>query len=91
MGKKPSSAPEVANGNVPRSGRMKKPGIARDESLWSAALEQHEQEQEMQMREAVQNASKDFLAVHVMGDSERSSSISTGGASEPEVKTSSMV
>jgi hypothetical protein len=94
MGKKPSSAPEMVKGNVPRSGRMKNPGMARDESLWSAALEQHtqhEQEQEMQMREAVQNAGKDFLTVHIMGDSERSSSVSTSGASGPEVKTSSMV
>lgn len=96
MGKKPSSAPEMVNGNVPRSGRNKVPGGPRHESLWSDALTQHtqmEQEQEMVMREAVQAAGKDFLTVHVMGEShgERSASVSTGGASGPEAKASSMI
>lgn len=93
MGKKPSSAPEMMNANVPRSGKNKGPGQLRDESLWSdlrTTHEQHEQAQNMQMRETVQAAGKDFLTVHVMDDSEgeRSASVSTGGSA---VKTASMV
>jgi hypothetical protein len=90
LGKKPTSAPEMAPGNVPRSkGEKKKAGRARDESLWSGLHEQHEQE--VQMREAVQAAGKDFLTVHVMGEGEgeRSASVSTAGGSA--VKVSSMV
>jgi hypothetical protein len=96
MGKKPSSGPEIMNVNVPRSGRNKKAAVMpRDESLWSDLhtnhTQQHEQDEEMQMRETVQAAGKDFLTVHVMGDSdaERSGSVSTSDDSVK--KAASMV
>lgn len=84
------------NVNVPRSGRNKKAAVMpRDESLWSDLhtnhTQQHEQDEEMQMRETVQAAGKDFLTVHVMGDSdaERSGSVSTSDDSVK--KAASMV
>ena len=97
MGKKPSSGPEMINGNVPRSGvgKQKKAARTQDESLWSDLHEEHLQQeqlqlQEAQMREAVQAKARDFLTVHVVGtEGERSASVSSADGSV--AKSSSMV